>query len=52
MNPDTYEFEAIIKKVLDIDGAYIQFPYDVKDLLGNGRVNVTYLLGLAYLRFV
>ena len=25
-----YEFEAEIKKVPDIDGAYIEFPYDIK----------------------
>lgn len=26
----TYEFEAEIKKVPDIDGAYIEIPFDVK----------------------
>ena len=26
-------FEAIIKKVPDIDGAYIEFPYDVVKLV-------------------
>ena len=26
----TYEFEAVIQKVSDIDGAYVEFPYDVK----------------------
>ena len=25
-----YMFEAIIKRVPDIDGAYIKFPYDVE----------------------
>lgn len=30
MNTKLYEFDAIIKKVPDIDGAYIEFPYDVK----------------------
>lgn len=37
----TYKFEAIIKKVPDIDGAYIEFPYDVKKEFGKGRVAVT-----------
>ena len=30
MNDKTYEFDAIIQKVEGIDGAYIEFPYDVK----------------------
>jgi len=36
-----YEFEAEIKKVPDIDGAYIAFPYDLKKELGKGRVKVS-----------
>lgn len=36
----TYEFEAIIKKVPDIDGAYIEIPFDVKAEFGKGRVPV------------
>lgn len=40
MNPKTYEFEAIIKKVPEIDGAYIEFPYDLKVEFGKGRVKV------------
>lgn len=36
-----YEFEAIIKKVPDIDGAYIEIPFDVKTEFGKGRVPVT-----------
>lgn len=36
----TYEFEAFIRKVPDIDGAYIEFPYDVKAEFGKGRVKV------------
>ncbi len=35
-----YEFTAEIKKVPDIDGAYIEFPYDVKKEFGKGRVKV------------
>lgn len=40
MNERIYEFEAEIKKVPDIDGAYIEFPYDVKAEFGKGRVKV------------
>ncbi len=40
MSPKTYEFEAIIQKVPDIDGAYIEFPYDVKAEFGKDRVKV------------
>lgn len=40
MNQKMYTYEAIIQKVLDIDGAYVVFPYDIKALFGKGRVKV------------
>ena len=40
MNPKTYEFMAEIKKVPDIDGAYIEIPFDVREQFGKGRVPV------------
>ena len=40
MNNKIYEFEAEIKKVPDIDGAYIEFPYDLREEFGKGRVKV------------
>lgn len=40
MNEKIYEFEAEIKKVEGIDGAYVDFPYDVKAEFGKGRVKV------------
>jgi len=40
MNEKVYKFEAVIKKVPDIDGAYIEFPYDVREEFGKGRVKV------------
>ncbi|HAB59739.1 MAG TPA: DUF1905 domain-containing protein [Lachnospiraceae bacterium] len=40
MNDKIYDFEAQIKKVPDIDGAYVEFPYDVKQEFGKGRVKV------------
>lgn len=40
MNEKLYEFEAVIKKVPDINGAYIEFPYDVREEFGKGRVKV------------
>ncbi len=36
-----YEFDAEIKKVPDIDGAYIEIPFDVKAEFGKGRVPVS-----------
>jgi len=35
-----YKFEAVIKKVPDINGAYIEIPVDVKEEFGKGRVPV------------
>jgi hypothetical protein len=40
MNARTYRFDAIIKQVEGIDGAYIEFPYDVRAEFGKGRVKV------------
>lgn len=40
MNEKLYEFDAIIKKVPDIDGAYVEIPFDVKEEFGKGRVKV------------
>lgn len=41
MNSKVYEFDAVILKVPDMDGAYIEFPYDVREEFGKGRVKVT-----------
>lgn len=35
-----YEFQAEIKKVPDMDGAYVEIPFDVKETFGKGRVPV------------
>lgn len=35
-----YEFDAEIKKVPDIDGAYVEIPFDVKAVFGKGCVKV------------
>lgn len=35
-----YEFDAVIKKVPDLDGAYIDIPFDVKEVFGKGCVPV------------
>lgn len=40
MNPRVYEFDAVIRKVPELDGAYIEFPYDVRSEFGKGRVKV------------
>jgi len=34
------KFDAIIKKVPDIDGAYVEIPFDVKARFGKNRVPV------------
>lgn len=41
MNKKKYEFEAKIMKVKDIDGAYIEFPFNVKEEFKKGRVKVS-----------
>jgi Domain of unknown function (DUF1905). len=40
MNQKIYKFDAQIIKVPDIDGAYIEIPFDVKVEFGKGRVPV------------
>lgn len=35
-----YNFEAVIQKVPDINGAYVEIPFDVKEAFGKGRVPV------------
>lgn len=40
MNDKIYEFETEIKKVPDINGAYVEIPFDVKVEFGKGRVPV------------
>ena len=34
------EFDAIIRKVPDMDAAYVEIPFDVKTVYGKGRVRV------------
>lgn len=36
----TYVFDAVIHKVHDLDGAYVIFPYDLREEFGKGRVKV------------
>lgn len=36
----TYRFDAVIQKVPDLDGAYVEFPYDIREEFGRGRVKV------------
>ena len=40
MNQKLYEFDAVIQKVPELDGAYVHFPYHVKEEFGKGRVKV------------
>lgn len=41
MNKKKYEFEAKIMKIEDIDGAYIEFPFNVKEEFQKSRVKVS-----------
>jgi len=36
----TYVYETILRKVPDMDGAYVVFPYDIFKEFGKGRVKV------------
>lgn len=40
MNDKVYTFDAVVRKVPDLDGAYVEFPYDVRQVFGKGRVKV------------
>jgi hypothetical protein len=40
MSDKLYEFDAELKKVPDMDGAYIEFPHDLRKEFGKGRVKV------------
>lgn len=40
MSKRLYEFKAEIKKIPDKDGAYVEFPYDVRTEFNKGRVKV------------
>ncbi len=40
MNKELIEFDAVIKKVDGIDGAYIEIPFDVREVYNKGRVKV------------
>ena len=35
-----FAFDAVLQKVPDIDGAYVEIPFDVKAMFGKGRVPV------------
>ena len=37
---EIHEFDAIIQKVDDQDGAYITVPFDIKAIYGKGRLKV------------
>ena len=37
---NSFEFEAVIKKIPDIDGAYVEMPFDLKEEFGKGRLKV------------
>ena len=40
MNKKLFTFDAVIQKVPNIDGAFVAFPYDIREVFGKGRVKV------------
>ena len=40
MNERVVVFDAVLQKVPDIDGAYVEIPFDVQAAFGKGRVKV------------
>ena len=40
MNERVYEFDAVLRQVPGMDGAYVEFPWDVRSEFGKGRVKV------------
>lgn len=40
MSDKTYQFNAVIEPVPEKGGAYIRFPYDIRQEFGKGRVKV------------
>lgn len=37
---DQFEFDAIIFQNEDMDAAYVEVPFDIKELFGKGRLSV------------
>ena len=40
MSRKVYEFQAVIEPVPDKGGAFVRFPYDIREEFGKGRVKV------------
>ncbi|MCL2812113.1 MAG: DUF1905 domain-containing protein [Clostridia bacterium] len=40
MSKNIYEFDAVIQKTPDQDGAYVALPFDIKTEFGKGRAKV------------
>ena len=40
MNDKIYKYEAIIEPVPEKHGAFVRFPYDIREEFGKGRVKV------------
>lgn len=40
MNDKTYEYEAVIRAAEQKGGAYVPFPYDIREEFGRGRGKV------------
>ena len=40
MNPRRYEYDAVLQETADNGGAYVAFPWDIREEFGKGRVKV------------
>ncbi len=40
MDVKIHTFDAVIRKVPDMDGAYVEVPFEVRQVFGKGRVKV------------
>lgn len=40
MNARRYKFDALLRRAGDMDAAYVEFPFDVREEFGKGRVKV------------
>ena len=40
MDETVYEFDAVLQKVPEIDGAYVEMPFDARAVFGKERVPV------------
>ena len=40
LSDEVFKYDTTIKKAPDMDACYVEFPFDIKDLYGKGRIKV------------